>query len=129
MTFELEGKLCSGLGEGARFTQLEWAEREFREKLGFAPYPGTLNLSLTGRAWTEMRSRLQQSSGIAIVPPQGFCASKCFSVLINERIEAAAVLPDMKDYPDDKFEVLAPVSVRQELDLHDGDIVRLRIRV
>ncbi len=129
MTFELEGRLCSGLGEGARFTQLEWAEREFREKLGFSPYPGTLNLSLTGSAWAEARSRLQRASGIAIVPPQGFCASKCFAVLINERIEAAAVLPDITDYPADKFEVLAPVAVRQELNLQDGDTVRLRVEI
>ncbi|MCF8199467.1 MAG: CTP-dependent riboflavin kinase [Sulfuritalea sp.] len=129
IVFELEGKLCSGLGEGAKFTQLEWAEREFLEKLGFSPYPGTLNLSLAGSAWANARSRLHQAVGIPIVPPQGFCASKCFEVLINEQIEAAAVLPDIADYPTDKFEVLAPVAVRQKLDLQDGDIVRLRIKV
>ena len=46
LKLEFGGTLCSGLGEGARFTQLPWAVREFRDKLGFEPYPGTLNLLL-----------------------------------------------------------------------------------
>lgn len=129
MTIDLEGRLCSGLGEGASLTQLDWAAREFREKLGFAPYPGTLNLNLTGGAWMAARSRLQQAAGIAIVPPSGFCAAKCFAVMINDRIEGAAVLPDVREYPADKFEILAPVAVRQELNLQDGDAVRLRIEI
>jgi hypothetical protein len=44
----LEGCLRSGLGEGAGFTALDWVDRQFRAKLGFSPYPGTLNLSLKG---------------------------------------------------------------------------------
>lgn len=128
-TLELVGTLCSGLGEGAKFTQLAWAEREFREKLGFSPYPGTLNLSLTGSAWAEARLRLGQAAGVAIVPPPGFCASKCFAVMINERIKAAGVLPDIAGYPADKFEVLAPVAIRRDLNLQDGDMVRLRVEI
>jgi riboflavin kinase, archaea type len=129
LSIEIEGTLCSGLGEGARFTQLAWAAREFREKLGFAPYPGTLNLMLSGAAWAAARSRLQQAAGIAIVPPNGFCAAKCFPVTVNGRIEGAAVLPEVGNYPTDKFEILAPVGLRQELDLRDGDAVRLRVEI
>ncbi|RZI43739.1 CTP-dependent riboflavin kinase [Herbaspirillum sp. HC18] len=129
LNIELEGRLCSGLGEGAVFTQLDWAVREFREKLGFAPYPGTLNLSLKGPAWTSAREWLALAAGIVIDPPQGFCAARCFPVLINDRIEGAAVRPDVGDYPADKFEILAPVGVRQELDLRDGDTVRLRVTI
>jgi riboflavin kinase, archaea type len=129
LNIELEGRLCSGMGEGAIFTQLDWAVREFREKLGFAPYPGTFNLSMDGPAWTDARTRLLQTAGIAIDPPRGFCAAKCFPVVINDRIEGAAVLPDVGDYPADKFEILAPVGVRRELDLRDGDAVRLRVTI
>jgi riboflavin kinase, archaea type len=129
LSIELEGRLCTGLGEGASFTQLDWVAREFREKLGFAPYPGTLNLVLTGSTWMVARSLLHKAAGIAIVPPNGFCAAKCFSVLINDRIEGAAVLPEVGGYPRDKFEILAPVGVRQELNLVDGDPVRLRVEV
>lgn len=126
---ELEGRLCGGMGEGALFTQLDWVVREIRKKLGFAPYPGTFNLLMTGPAWADARCRMRQAAGIAIEPPGGFCAAKCFPVVINDRIEGAAVMPDVADYPDDKFEILAPVGVRQELDLRDGDAVRLRVEI
>lgn len=129
LNIEVEGRLCSGLGEGARFTQLTWAAREFREKLGFAPYPGTLNLMLSGEAWAAARSRLQRSAGIAIVPPSGFCAAKCFPVTVNGRIGGAVVLPEVGNYPADKCEILAAVGLRQALDLRDGDAVRLRLEI
>lgn len=126
---ELEGRVCRGLGDGALFTQLDWVVREMRGKLGFAPYPGTFNLAMSGPVWADARSRLRQAAGIAIDPPAGFCAAKCFPVVIDGRIEGAAVMPDVADYPDDKFEILAPVGVRQELDLRDGDAVRLRVEI
>ncbi len=129
LTIELEGQLLSGLGEGSVFTQLDWVAREFREKLGFAPYPGTLNLRLKGRAWAAARSKLQRAAGIPIVPPNGYCAAKCFAVTINERIQGAAVIPEISDYPADKFELLAPIALRQELKLRDGDTVRLRVSI
>lgn len=121
--------MCSGLGEGARFTQLPWAMREFRDKLGFAPYPGTLNLRLPGADWAAARSRLQQAAGIAIVPPEGFCAARCFRVTVNDRVEGALVLPEVGDYPADKCEILAPVAIRQQLGLRDGDAVCLRVEI
>src|SRR5512139_2120517 len=40
----LEGTVFTGLGEGAYYTQKEHYKIQFVEKLGFEPYPGTLNL-------------------------------------------------------------------------------------
>jgi riboflavin kinase len=126
---ELQGTLCSGLGEGATFTELDWVAHEFRERLGFAPHPGTVNLSLTGDEWLKVRARLKEMAGIAIIPPPGFCAAKCFSVLLNGRVGGFAILPDVPDYPATKLEIVAPVFVRQELNLQDGDCVNLRIDI
>lgn len=126
---ELHGTLCSGLGEGAAFTQLDWVAQAFREKLGFAPHPGTVNLSLTGDAWIKTRASLSQTAGIVIAPPAGFCAAKCFAVLLNEQLEGYAVLPEVSGYPADKLEIVAPVFVRRELKLQDGDRVNLRIDI
>jgi riboflavin kinase len=126
---ELQGTLCSGLGEGASFTQLDWVAHAFREKLGFVPHPGTVNLNLTGDAWSKARARLRQTAGIAIIPPPGFCAAKCFAVLLNERVEGFAVLPEVPDYPANKLEIVAPVFVRRELNLRDSDCVNLWIDI
>ena len=72
---------------------------------------------------------MQLTKGIAIEPPSGFCAAKCFAVLIAGRIEGAAILPDIADYPADKLELVAPIDVRRELHLRDGDRVSLRLQI
>jgi CTP-dependent riboflavin kinase len=125
----LEGRLCSGLGEGAGFTALDWVENQFHAKLGFWPYPGTLNLNLAGGDWDTARDAMQVAPGIAIEPPPGFCAAKCFAVLIAGRVAGAAILPDIPDYPADKLEIVSAVAVRQELGLNDGDHVTLQVRI
>jgi riboflavin kinase len=129
MVMILEGTLCRGLGEGVLFTSLDWVEREFRDKLGYTPHPGTLNLNLVGDAWTSTRERMLLAEGIAIEPPAGFCAAKCFAVLIEGCIEGAAILPDVEGYPADKLEIVAPVAVRQALQLRDGDRVTLHVQI
>lgn len=125
----LEGRLCSGLGEGAGFTSLDWVEHQFHGKLGFWPYPGTVNLTLAGHDWDSALAAMRLAAGIAIEPPPGFCAAKCFAVLIAGRIEGAAILPDVEGYPADKLEIVSPVAVRHELRLSDGDTVRLQVHI
>ena len=125
----LEGCLCSGLGEGASFTSLAWVERQFHGKLGFLAHPGTINLELAGSDWERARTAMKHADGVAIEPPPGFCAAKCFAVLIAGRIEGAAILPDVADYPADKLELVAPIDVRRELHLCDGDRVTFRLQI
>jgi CTP-dependent riboflavin kinase len=43
--------------------------------------------------------------------------------------KAAAILPAVDAYPEDKLEIVAPVAVRQALHLRDGDPVRLQLRI
>jgi CTP-dependent riboflavin kinase len=126
-TLVLEGEVCSGLGEGANFTQLPWVRREFLAKLGFVPYPGTFNLRLEGPDWDEARRVLTREPGIAITAEPGFCAAKCFHVVVAGRITGAVVLPELSAYPPDKFEVISAVPVRQTLAVTDGDRIALRV--
>lgn len=126
-TLLLEGETCSGLGEGASFTGLDWVRREFLAKLGFEPYPGTFNLRMGGAAWDEVRGVLAKEAGIPITPEAGFCAAKCFHVVIAGRITGAVVFPHVAGYPDDKFEVISAVPVRQALGVKDGDCVSVSV--
>ena len=117
----LQGLLCSGLGEGAGFIALEWVGRQCRDKLGFQPHPGTVNLRLSGQDWAAARDAMQCAPGIVIDPPPGFCAAKCFAVVIDGCVEGAAILPEVDAYPEDKLEIVAPIALRQALHLRDGD--------
>ncbi len=124
---ELVGRVCTGSGEGAKFTQLPWAMREFKSKLGFAPYPGTFNLHLQGEEWNQVRARLMAATGVTITPEEGFCSSKCFPVLLENSIEGAVVLPEVEDYPREKFEVLSTTDIRATLKVKDGDTLKIRV--
>mgnify|MGYP002713195493 CR=1 FL=1 len=124
---ELTGEVATGCGEGTYFTELPWAQREFKTKLGFTPAPGTFNLSLTGSVWDQWREKLLAAPGVVITPPPDFCSAKCFTVLLAEEVAGAVVFPAIKAYPSDKFEILTPVAVRATLGLSDGDLVKVKV--
>jgi len=126
-SLHLVGEACSGLGEGAGFTALDWVRSECLSKLGFDPYPGTFTLRMSGEEWDEARHILAHDPGITIVPAPGFCAAKCFRVVIGGRITGAVVFPEVSGYPADKFEVIAAVPVRQVLGVADGDRVSISL--
>ena len=54
--YTLTGKIVSGARQAAFFTQLDWVLEQCRQKLGFKPYPGTLNLEIASP--DEARARL-----------------------------------------------------------------------
>ncbi|MGA7076322.1 MAG: DUF120 domain-containing protein, partial [Halobacteriota archaeon] len=43
---ELNGIIVSGLGEGRYYLSIRGYTKQFEERLGFTPYPGTLNIKL-----------------------------------------------------------------------------------
>jgi len=42
----LEGTVTSGMGEGRHYISLSGYQRQFEERLGYEPFPGTLNVDL-----------------------------------------------------------------------------------
>ncbi|PIU59668.1 riboflavin kinase, partial [Candidatus Bathyarchaeota archaeon CG07_land_8_20_14_0_80_47_9] len=46
-TLCIKGKISTGKGEGAQFVKLPWVRKQIIQKLGFTPFPGTLNIRLT----------------------------------------------------------------------------------
>lgn len=123
----LRGRAVSGAGVGARFTQLDWVQRQFEQKLGLIAWPGTFNVHVDS-ADQELWSRVRAEPGIEIEPGEpGACVGRCYRVVINERLQAAIVLPEVPGYPDDRIEIIAPERVRTSLGLRDGDPVVLRV--
>ena len=126
---ELTGTVCSGLGEGSVFTQIDWVLAQFIDKLGLHPYPGTFNLTIKDERWRQLLPRLRAGGGIHITPPAGFCSADCFPVRIAGEAQGFLVLPQVPDYPADKFEIVAAVALRQLLKLKEGDRVTVQLRL
>jgi riboflavin kinase len=125
-TIVLHGKVFSGQKGGTKFIKLPWVERQIIEKLGFTPYPGTLNLKLTKES-IEIKKQLLKAKAIEILPVKGFCCGLCFKARIMDKIDGAIVLPQVPTYPEDVVEIIAPASLRETLKLKEGDEVQLKI--
>jgi CTP-dependent riboflavin kinase len=115
----------SGKKEGAYFTKLPWVQKQIKEKLGFTPYPGTLNLKLPKNIKRE--DLLPSTKTIEIKPEEGFMLGKCFKAVIMGRIEGAIILPEVSNYPSDLIEFIAPINLRKALKLRDNDCVEIMI--
>ncbi len=125
-TLRLKGAVSSGKSEGAEFTKLPWVKKQIAKKIGFNPYPGTLNLELTEEEALR-KTLLDKAEAIEISPAPGFSAGRCFKADLRNSLRCAVVIPEIPNYPRDVVEVIAPANVREKLKLKDGDCVEVKI--
>ncbi len=134
-TMDFEGNVISGMGEGAYYMSLEGYRRQFREKLGYEPYPGTLNVRLTDQIHMNGRLELGKHPSIFI---NGFSDGtrtygwvKCYRATINDgAIDNAAVLVlERTHYDDSMLEVIGPISIRQAAGIKNGDRIKVQVQL
>ncbi len=105
---------------------------QLREKLGFDPFLGTLNLRL-GEDYMEQRRVLEGWPAIRIEgfrsEDRAFGGGRCYPLLVNDEVEGALVVADRTAYDLSVMEVIAPANLRERLGLEDGDTVRLTLQM
>lgn len=123
----LRGRLFTGLGEGAYYVRLDGYRKQFRKRLGFDPFPGTLNLELLSAVDITEFQLLKATIGIEI---QGFVSGDrsfgpvaCYYATINGQEEAAILIIERTHHHPNVVEVIAPINLREQLNISDGDIV------
>lgn len=120
----LKGKIVSGAGEGAYFSQIDWVQQQCKEKLGFKPYPGTLNLEIAPDDLPLIAS-LDQKKGIELISPDPkFCNAKAFPVTLGE-IKGAIIIPEEKVriHAKNIIEIIGPLNIKASLNAKDGETV------
>ena len=122
----LRGTVVSGSGEGAKFVGLSWVKKQITEKLGFNPYPGTLNIRLSEES-AEIKRLLDKAKSIEISSIANFCRGKCYRASLKNHVKCAIVIPDVPNYPEDVLEIVAPVNLREKLQLKDGDHIEIEV--
>ncbi|HPE50649.1 MAG TPA: CTP-dependent riboflavin kinase [Methanothrix sp.] len=119
---KIRGKVASGLGEGRNYTSMKGYSSQFSEKLGFLPFPGTLNLKLDEPfAIDDSDPDSIRIEGF-IDEGRAFGACICRPVRICG-IRGAIVRPERTSYSPSLLELIAPVNLRENLGLSDGDEV------
>jgi riboflavin kinase len=127
----LEGVVFTGLGEGAYYVSRDHYRRQFIEKLGFDPYPGTLNLKLVTDYDVKTRSELEAYPAIEI---EGFRSEnrtfgpvKCYPAIIENKAKGALVSALRSHYDASVIELIAPICLRKHLALKDGHKVKVEV--
>jgi drug/metabolite transporter (DMT)-like permease len=115
------GKVNVGQGKGASFVKL-YADK-LRERTGFVPYPGTLNVTLD-----EPIRRPHSLPLILQFKKDGktFGKVRLMKVTLN-RLPCFILFPEKTTNPKNVIEIVSPYELRKELKLEDGDSVELVI--
>jgi CTP-dependent riboflavin kinase len=112
---------------------LDWVQEALQKGLGFSPFPATLNLRPKAREDAQVWEAVQnESEGVPLPPVNGgFCSARLYRVHIHrpadssDQVNGAVLLPDVKDYPKDKIEIIAPMRLKEAFGVEDGDQLTL----
>lgn len=122
----IAGIVISGLGEGAYFMSMSHYKKEIKEKLGFDAYPGTLNIKID----KEQKSKLKIINPIKLIGfkenNKTFGGASCYKAEIRN-VTGAIIIPDMNKHKDGIIEFIAPVNVKSDLNIKDGDEVKIQL--
>jgi riboflavin kinase, archaea type len=132
-TVTLEGTVFTGLGEGAYYIGRENYRKQLRERLGFDPYPGTLNLKLSSDYDIKTRSELDAYPALEVKGFQNgersFGTVRCYPVTINNEVKGALITALRTHYDASVLEIIAPVCLRKQLNLKDGNKVKVEVQI
>jgi riboflavin kinase len=123
------GTVRSGLGEGRYYLSQPGYAVQFAERLGYSPFPGTLNVGVptdvvdpiqTVRQWAGIRIDGFEASG------RTFGGATCYAAHLSGRA-CHVIVPD-RTHHTDVMEFIAAEKLRDLLHLVDGDPVPVEIQ-
>jgi riboflavin kinase len=120
-----DGKVFSGRGSGEKFLKLPWVQTQIKEKVGFNPFLGTLNIKLSEGS-TKLRRSLEEKPFSRIYPAEGYRSGMLFKASIGD-LKCAVVIPEVEGYPMDILEIIAPVNLRKTFKIRDGDEIAFSV--
>ncbi len=123
----LSGTVKDGLGEGRYYVSRPPYLKEFRERLGFKPFFGTLNLTVEPAILRQFLAGKQPIEVPGFTTEErSFGKIKAFRVLVQGKQKAALIFPERTGHPENEIEVIAPVNLRKRFRLKQGSLVSLR---
>ncbi len=131
LSVTLEGTVFSGLGEGAYYIKQDGYRKQFIEKLGFDPYPGTLNIKLSSDFDVKTRNDLENYPAVEMNgfknESRSFGPVKCYPATINNRAKGALIFAFRTHYDSSVLEIVAPQYLRNQLKIRDGQKLKIEI--
>ncbi|MCE2505920.1 MAG: DUF120 domain-containing protein [Nitrosopumilaceae archaeon] len=130
---ELKGTLISGMGEGAYYMGLKGYTKQFKSKIGYIPFPGTLNVRLDQKIHQEAIKQFETLDGIKIKSfsdgKRTYGWVKCFPAKLNNSINCDMILLERTHHDNSVVELISKTCIRKTAKLKDGSKVTIRIPV
>jgi CTP-dependent riboflavin kinase len=133
-TSRMTGIVFSDLGKASSFMVLDWVQTLLKERLGYYPFPATLNLRPRTSEDIELwrRAKMERAGVPLTEATAGHCGARLFRIEIHEpargtgsKVEGAILLPEVKEYPKDKIEIVAAMRLKDHFGIQDGDALTL----
>jgi riboflavin kinase len=132
-TIDVSGVLVTGMGEGKYYMSLKGYTKQFQSKIGYVPFPGTLNVKLDKKEQIESLRQLTNLEGTVI---DGFSDGKrtygwvkCFSCKINGKVDAQLILLERTHYDLSTIEIISKTEIRKKLGLKNGANLSIKITI
>jgi riboflavin kinase len=131
----LTGVVTSGMGEGRHYISLPGYMEQFEERLGYAPFAGTLNIELHDDS-VRSRARMDTLDPVLIdgwededrTYGPAFCWPATLETSDGNRFEEAHVIaPERTHHGADQLEIIAPEKIREALSLDDEDHLSIQV--
>ncbi len=128
---EFMGNIISGMGEGAYYMSMKGYTKQFKSKLGYIPFPGTLNVKLKDKKFVEAKHELDAHEGIKI---DGFSDGKrtygwvkCYPAKINNSVDGMIITLERTHYDDSILELISHTSIKKAAKLSTGSQISIRV--
>ena len=132
-SISFRGVIISGMGEGAYYMSMKGYTKQFKSKLGYVPFPGTLNVKLKDKEFVEAKRSLESYPAIMI---NGFSDGKrtygwvkCYPCKVNNVIEAALILLERTHHDDSVIELISKDSIKKATKLSTGSQISIHVPV
>ena len=129
----LKGTLVSGMGEGAYYMSLHGYTKQFKSKIGYVPFPGTLNVKLGKKEYTEALRQFEGMDGTLI---KGYSDGKrtygwvkCFKARLNSSFDCQLIRLERTHHDTSIIELISKTNLRKTAKLSDGSKVSIIITI
>ena len=130
---ELKGTLVSGMGEGAYYMALKGYTQQFKSKIGYIPFPGTLNVRLDQKIHQEAIKQFETLEGVKIKSfsdgKRTYGWVKCFRAKLNNSINCELIILERTHHDDSIIELISKICIRKSGKLKDGSKVSIKIPI
>jgi riboflavin kinase, archaea type len=125
----IKAKVTSGLKEGKYYMSLSGYRKQFKQKLGFEPFEGTLNLNIDAQKLNAFLLNTNETyiNGFT-TKERSFGGLKSFNIKIknkNKSLNAELIMPDRTHHNNNTIEIIHKENLRNKLKLNDGDTLEL----